>query len=215
MSVHVLSWVLQHSPSRLADRLVLLVLADRADRDGGNAYPSLKHVAKEARLSRSQSIASLQRLENGAPPAIVRVGYGPQGQINYTVLMDERGLNFTPPPAKAVPPVVVEDPPNEGGTDSGPPLAAVESEPGGPDPGPLGVQDPDEGGPDPGPEPSLNRPSTVQTAPPAGAQALVPAREGGQELQLVFDDRGASPRTVARHERTRRRLGLGETGRST
>jgi pyocin large subunit-like protein len=64
VSVHVLSWVLKNSPTTLADRLVLIVLADHADGDGGNAYPSVQTVADEAKVSPRTVQRSLRVLES-------------------------------------------------------------------------------------------------------------------------------------------------------
>ena len=63
MSVHVTSWVLRHSPATLGDRLVLLVLADKADEDGTNAWPSVATIAAESRLSERQAQRCLRNLE--------------------------------------------------------------------------------------------------------------------------------------------------------
>lgn len=63
MSVHVTSWVLRHSPATLGDRLVLLVLADKADEDGTNAWPSVATIANESRLSERQAQRCLRNLE--------------------------------------------------------------------------------------------------------------------------------------------------------
>lgn len=50
MSVHVLSWVLKHSPvDNPTERLVLLVLADKANDDGRGAYPKQETIGREAR----------------------------------------------------------------------------------------------------------------------------------------------------------------------
>ena len=52
MSVHVISWVLSHSEERLGNRLVLIVLADHAAKDGSDAFPSVNTIAQEARMSK-------------------------------------------------------------------------------------------------------------------------------------------------------------------
>lgn len=57
-----MSWVLQHSESTLADRLVLLAIANHADATGCNAWPSRQLIAAEARVSIStvkRSVAAL------------------------------------------------------------------------------------------------------------------------------------------------------------
>lgn len=86
MSVHVLSWVLRHSPATLGRRLVLIVLADKANDDGTGAWPSINTIAHEARLSRRATIYALQRLEEDEQ--IVRDGVSRYGTVNYSVVMD-------------------------------------------------------------------------------------------------------------------------------
>lgn len=93
MSIHVLSWVLKSSPTRLADRLVLIVLADHASEDGAGAYPSVKTISDESRLSRRAVQDSLRRLED--TDAITRTGDSEWGTAIYRVEMltnEERKL---------------------------------------------------------------------------------------------------------------------------
>lgn len=86
MSVHVLSWVLKHSPATQGARLVLIVLADHASHDGTDAYPSVKTLAHQARLSERATQYALRELENLG--CITRAGFGPSGTSNYTVNTD-------------------------------------------------------------------------------------------------------------------------------
>ncbi len=85
MSVHVTSWVLKQSDARLADRLVLLVLADHANHDGTGAWASHKTIAHEARISERSVRYSLKRLEQSE--AITRTGVSRHGTIVYAVVM--------------------------------------------------------------------------------------------------------------------------------
>lgn len=94
MSVHVTSWVLRHSPATLGDRLVLLVLADKADEDGTNAWPSVATIASESRLSERQAQRCLRNLESAG--AIVRHGRHRNGNQRhgtyvYDVVMSPKG----------------------------------------------------------------------------------------------------------------------------
>ena len=91
MSVHVISWVLHHSKARLGDRLVLLVLADKANDDGTGAWPSVRTIAREARMSVRAVQYSLRRLERAG--AIVSTGSSGHGTTVYTVV--------TTPPANS------------------------------------------------------------------------------------------------------------------
>lgn len=85
MSVHVISWVMENSDERLGRRLVLLVLADHAKKDGTNAWPSIDTIAHEARLSRAQVIRCLNELKEAE--AIVERGSSRSGTKVYDVVM--------------------------------------------------------------------------------------------------------------------------------
>lgn len=66
MSWQAVDWVMKNSPVRGADRLVLLVLANHADRDSWECYPSIETIAEQARLSRKRTVQEcLERLEKG------------------------------------------------------------------------------------------------------------------------------------------------------
>lgn len=58
-----MSWVLDESSAKLGDRLVLLSIANHADKYGRGAYPSVSLIAAEAGLSDRQAIRSIQNLE--------------------------------------------------------------------------------------------------------------------------------------------------------
>jgi len=51
LSVQAISWVLDHSQSRGLSRLVLISIANHADKFGGEAYPATKTIAGEAGVS--------------------------------------------------------------------------------------------------------------------------------------------------------------------
>ena len=99
MSVHVLSWVLRHSEATLADRLVLLVLADHAGEDGAGSYPSIETIAREARIDRRTAQRCLRELE--APPlkAIRREGTTRHGVSVYRVILPSGGRQIAAPGA--------------------------------------------------------------------------------------------------------------------
>lgn len=85
MSVHVTSWVLKHSDTKLGPRLVLLVIADHASDDGTRSWCSVETLGHEARLSRRAVQEALRRLE--ADGSIVETGKGPKGTHEYAVVM--------------------------------------------------------------------------------------------------------------------------------
>lgn len=64
MSVQAIAWVLEHADtSSVGDRLVLLSLANHADRHGRGAFPKVEDISHEARLSTRQVTRALGRLE--------------------------------------------------------------------------------------------------------------------------------------------------------
>lgn len=138
MSVTALSWVLEHSDARLADRLVLLVLADHAKSDGTGAWPGIDTIALYARVSRRTAIYSLQSLE--AAGAIVKTGTSRAGTSVWTVVMAVQ-TSF--------------DGLDKGGAD----IAPADSAP---------VQSTTDRGAESAPDPSENRPSTPPLTPPPG-----------------------------------------------
>lgn len=138
MSVAALSWVLEHSDARLADRLVLLVLADHAKSDGTGAWPGIDTIALQARVSRRTAIYSLQSLE--AAGAIVKTGTSRAGTSVWTVVMAVQ-TSF--------------DGLGRGGAD----IARADSAP---------VQSATDRGAESAPDPSENRPSTPPLTPPPG-----------------------------------------------
>lgn len=62
LSIQAQTWVFEFSRSRLASRLVLLSIANHADREGRNAFPSVSTIAFEARVSERQVHRCLQDL---------------------------------------------------------------------------------------------------------------------------------------------------------
>lgn len=63
MSIKVMTWVWAHSPAQGTDRLILLAIADSADDDGGNAWPSEATLADKAKVSERTVRRSIRSLE--------------------------------------------------------------------------------------------------------------------------------------------------------
>ena len=63
MSIQAVAWVLEHSEATLADRLVLIAIANHADARGWNAYPSVRLIGAEARCGRSTVYRAIEALE--------------------------------------------------------------------------------------------------------------------------------------------------------
>jgi hypothetical protein len=66
MSWQAISWVLNHSEARLGGRLVMLSIAEHADENGENSWPSMSTIARETLLSVRQVERLIPRLE-GTP----------------------------------------------------------------------------------------------------------------------------------------------------
>lgn len=65
MSIRVMTAVFDHSEARLADRLVLLVIADRSDDDGSGCFRGVRSIAHMARVDERtvrRAIANLEQL---------------------------------------------------------------------------------------------------------------------------------------------------------
>lgn len=62
MSVKVMSWVMESSRAAGSDRLVLLAIADCADDEGRNAWPSIPTIAAKARVSTRTVHRSIESL---------------------------------------------------------------------------------------------------------------------------------------------------------
>lgn len=63
MSIQAVAWVLEHSQAKLADRLVLIAIANHADARGVNAWPSLPKIAEEAGVHETTVWRSVKVLE--------------------------------------------------------------------------------------------------------------------------------------------------------
>lgn len=88
MSIQAIAWVLENSTSELADRLVLLAIANHADAHGHNAWPSVDQIAKEARVSRSTVFRCLHRLSNLGEVTVTSGGHGPGSTNTYQIEME-------------------------------------------------------------------------------------------------------------------------------
>lgn len=97
MSVQCLTWVLDFSPAIGGDRLVLISLANHADREGGGSYPPVPMIAREACMSDRAVQYALRSLEHGyegSGKAIRNEGNGPNRATLWRVLMDDQAKTF-------------------------------------------------------------------------------------------------------------------------
>lgn len=89
MSNQVMNWVFKHSEARGNDRLVLIALADEADDDGTNAYPSIDRLASKTRIPKRTVMRCLVRLEELEELEVHRPETRGRGKFNtYVVVMD-------------------------------------------------------------------------------------------------------------------------------
>jgi hypothetical protein len=91
VSIQAIAWVLEHSEAKLADRLVLLAIANHADAQGWNAWPSVDQIAKEARVGRSTVFECLPRLVERGELEITPGGRGPRSTNSYRIQMQGSG----------------------------------------------------------------------------------------------------------------------------
>lgn len=122
MSVACQTWVWQHSKTTGNDRLLLLAIADCADDDGDNAWPSVETLADKATCSERTVQRRIQHLEEIGCLTVLR-GAGRHGTHRYRVHMDA-GAAKPPKPRRARPSAPmnpVDNPP--GGDRLSPPTA--------------------------------------------------------------------------------------------
>lgn len=84
MSIQALVWVIEHSKSRLADRCVLISIANHCDRQGENAWPSVYTISHEAKVTVRQVQISVRRLIKGGE-LVVAKNKGAHGTNLYSL----------------------------------------------------------------------------------------------------------------------------------
>jgi len=100
-----MQWVIEHSPSKGADRSVLLMIAYHADPDGGQSWPSIETLAREARLSRRATCYAIASLVE-AGEVEMALGGGRGHSNSYRISMvnsandDINSANFAPFPER-------------------------------------------------------------------------------------------------------------------
>lgn len=209
MSVGVMSWVWQHSSTSGNDRLALLCLADEADDDGGNCYPSMERIAAKCNVDKGTAIDAIKRLEALEEILVLRPERRGRGHHNRYVLVLGRNpgalrqaLGWTPPNGGGPPPLDPVDNPDEIGGES-PPIEPVnggdEAVNGGATPPEMVAPAP----PDPKtypyrpPERAARRPKTPAGADPLEAAALAARRLMAHNANRLESERLAQ--AEARH----------------
>jgi len=89
MSVQAISWVIEQSKHKGNSFVVLLMIANHARSDGTGAWPSIKTLAKEARISERTVQYTIKRLcrtsRSIKPELYCEKGKGPHGTNLYTI----------------------------------------------------------------------------------------------------------------------------------
>src|ERR1044072_9077547 len=81
-----MTWVWEHSWVKGSELLLLLAIADHADDQGRNAWPSIARLAERTRVDRRTVQRLLRRLAQQGCLAVEHTD-GPRGTNRYTVLM--------------------------------------------------------------------------------------------------------------------------------
>jgi Helix-turn-helix domain len=84
LSIQAMTWVFEFSESRLAARHVLLSIANHADREGKNAWPSIETIAREARLSPREVQRSIPELVT-LGELVAAPNQGPHGTYGFSL----------------------------------------------------------------------------------------------------------------------------------
>lgn len=100
MSWPALGWASKQRPGRVADKMVLIALADRHSEESGLSYPSVAWLADFACLDRKTVVAALDRLEAAGLIADSGERVGKTKQVKaYTLNLNstEKGIPKTGP----------------------------------------------------------------------------------------------------------------------
>lgn len=111
MSVACQNWVWKYSKTTGNDRLLLLAIADCADDEGDNAWPSVETLADKATCSERTVQRRIQVLEETGCLTVLR-GAGRNGTHRYRVHMDAGAAKppKTPRPRRPVREKPVDNP---------------------------------------------------------------------------------------------------------
>lgn len=96
MSIRVMSWVLDESTATGNDRLVLIAIADEADDDGRNAFPSMDRIARRARINRHTAMRAIKRLEDLGELEVTRPETTGRGHHNTYRILTGKGSEVAP-----------------------------------------------------------------------------------------------------------------------
>lgn len=95
MGYEVVRQVLERSSARQGARMVLTVLADRADAKSGECFPSMDTISAEAGISKRQAIRCVQKLVNLGEVSIAEKGGGRGNRTTYRVTLGDVGVTVS------------------------------------------------------------------------------------------------------------------------
>jgi len=95
LSIKVMEWVWNNSSARDGQLLVLLAIADNANHEGRNAFPSIAELCRKSRLSQRGVRYALRGLEE-AGCVVTTLQAGPGGCNRYQVVMDPASIAAPP-----------------------------------------------------------------------------------------------------------------------
>jgi hypothetical protein len=95
LSIKVMEWVWNNSSARDGQLLVLLAIADNANHEGDNAFPSIAELSRKSRLSQRGVRYALRGLEE-AGCIVTSAQTGPGGCNRYRVVMDPASIAAPP-----------------------------------------------------------------------------------------------------------------------
>lgn len=98
MAIHIVSEVWEHSESTGSARLVLLALADNADRTTREAWPSVRDLARRTHASERSVQRALRELAVLGEIESVAAGGFPRRPTRYRVLKPRSGRQAVTPP---------------------------------------------------------------------------------------------------------------------
>lgn len=103
MAIEVMVEVLEHSRTTLATRLVMIAIANNADKETREAWPSVKTIAEAANLSESAVHRSIRKAVDLGELAVAERfrDDGSKRSNLYTVLVTGGGAKMTPSPPGA------------------------------------------------------------------------------------------------------------------
>lgn len=97
MSLRMLTWAWDDAPvDNPSDLLVLLALADEANDQGGDCWPSMRRVARRARLSVGAVHKAIGRLEAAGLVTVERPKIAAPGKSNRYTLVTQRRDSCSP-----------------------------------------------------------------------------------------------------------------------